>query len=628
MTSRRLLFAAAAVAALALALYHATLLPGLDFGDTGFFQTMAGEMTITPRTGYPLYLAIGNVILWITRLDPARGMNLVSAVEGAIACGVIVLVATALSESLLAGVAAALLFAVSYTFWSQAIIAEVYSLHTLFVALTLLLLLRWSARPTLARLALFFAAFALGFGNHLSMILLLPGYALFLLIAAPGGWRSMLRPRVIALALVIAALGSLQYVWNLRGLWQWPNDPPGLAAAMQTFWFDVTKSDWRDTLVLHVPNSMIRERIAMYGFDLFQQFGWTIPLAPLGLARLAAIDWRRALLMAALYLANVIFAFTYNVGDSHVFYLPSHLILALLMAPGLVAFGLAARMPQARQAIVSATCVLAIGCAAARAYRDYPALDRSDDHRPAEALARMAAGLDDQHAILLADLNWQLTDGFAYFAKVTRPDIAYAWISDVLLYAPALVQHNLAMGRDVVVTSRARDTIVRAYGPLLPAVEDPRVERYSIADLARDVAPGTRYVLCVLRSVAEFTVDRTDLAAALRTLTRTETAVPSGDYVAIAGTAGQPPSLVVGSDTPFRDTVWLDGVRVDVRMESWLDFDTIRRMGFGQVVAARHHALIVERGVSFATFDVNGRPLRVGYAANLFAPQPRYVVRP
>ena len=43
----------------------------------------------------------------------------------------------------------------------------------------------------------------------------------------------------------------------------------------------------------------------------------------------------------------------------------------------------------------------------------------------------------------------------------------------------------------------------------------------------------------------------------------------------------------------------LDGVRVDVRMESWLAFDTIRRMGFGQVVADRRHTLIVERGVSF-----------------------------
>jgi hypothetical protein len=50
-------------------------------------------------------------------------------------------------------------------------------------------------------------------------------------------------------------------------------------------------------------------------------------------------------------------------------------------------------------------------------------------------------------------------------------------------------------------------------------------------------------------------------------------------------------------------------------------------MGFGQVIAARHHTLIVERGVSFAAFDATGRDLRVGYSASVFAPQPRYLVR-
>jgi hypothetical protein len=62
-------------------------------------------------------------------------------------------------------------------------------------------------------------------------------------------------------------------------------------------------------------------------------------------------------------------------------------------------------------------------------------------------------------------------------------------------------------------------------------------------------------------------------------------------------------------------------------MESWLAFDTIRRMGFGQIVARRRHALIVERGVSFVAFDAAGRPLRSGYAGGLFAPQPRYLIR-
>ena len=68
-----------------------------------------------------------------------------------------------------------------------------------------------------------------------------------------------------------------------------------------------------------------------------QQFGWTGPLvATLGLARLFSSHWRRGLLMLTLYVTNVLFAYSYNVGDAHVFYLPSHLCVALLVAPGIV----------------------------------------------------------------------------------------------------------------------------------------------------------------------------------------------------------------------------------------------------------------------------------------------------
>jgi hypothetical protein len=66
---------------------------------------------------------------------------------------------------------------------------------------------------------------------------------------------------------------------------------------------------------------------------------------------------------------------------------------------------------------------------------------------------------------------------------------------------------------------------------------------------------------------------------------------------------------------------------VEVRMESWLSADTIRRMGFGQVVAGRQHALIVERGVSFAALDRTGRAIRTVYAANIFSQQRRYLIR-
>ena len=61
-------------------------------------------------------------------------------------------------------------------------------------------------------------------------------------------------------------------------------------------------------------------------------------------------------------------------------------------------------------------------------------------------------------------------------------------------------------------------------------------------------------------------------------------------------------------------------------MESWLAFDTIRRMGFGQVIAGRRHTLIVERGISFAAFDLHGQAIQTAYQANIFTPQRRWLV--
>jgi hypothetical protein len=85
--------------------------------------------------------------------------------------------------------------------------------------------------------------------------------------------------------------------------------------------------------------------------------------------------------------------------------------------------------------------------------------------------------------------------------------------------------------------------------------------------------------------------------------------------------------LVQAAARPFRTDVRIDGVPVTVRMDSWLAFDTIRRMGFGHVIAGHRHTLIVERGLSFVAFDATGQPLRVAYEGGLFAPQPRFVVQ-
>jgi hypothetical protein len=145
-------------------------------------------------------------------------------VEAALACGLTVLVAVELSGSIAAATAVALLFAASYTFWSQAIIAEVYTLHLTLVLTCCLALYAYALRPSRIRLVVFFAIYAVAFGNHLSMILLLVPFTVFLLQVTPEA-RSLFRPATIGLAVALAAAGALQYWPNFTSTWHVPDGP-------------------------------------------------------------------------------------------------------------------------------------------------------------------------------------------------------------------------------------------------------------------------------------------------------------------------------------------------------------------------------------------------------------------
>ena len=133
---------------------------------------------------------------------------------------------------------------------------------------------------------MFFAVYALGFGNHLMMVLLLPAATLFLAVTMPGGLRGRSCGRASSGSPSrIAALGALQYAWNFRSMYTSLVPPASLAEALQTFWFDVTKSDWRSTMIMGVDESALRPRLGMYWFDVTQQFGMAgVVVALVGLA--------------------------------------------------------------------------------------------------------------------------------------------------------------------------------------------------------------------------------------------------------------------------------------------------------------------------------------------------------
>lgn len=628
------LTAAALVAVVAFSLYFTTLLPGQDLGDTASFQAVAGDRILTPRQGYPLYFAICGLFVHARPSNPAGATNLASAVEASLAAGVLVLVGAELGGALVAGLVAALFLAGSYTYWSQAIIAEVYSLHALVVGLCLLALLAWRRSPTTGRLAAFFAIFALGFGNHLQMALLLPAFTVFLLISAPGGPLTLLRPRIALLAAGIAGLFALQYAWNFSTLYFDP-DHRGFVELLQTFWFDVTKSDWRANMVVTIPWSMIDDRFAMYWFDLRQQVGVPGVIAAVsGLAFLFRISWRLGVLLLLAWFVNWAFAFTYNVGDTHVFYLPSHLFVALAAGCGA---GLAWHAVRGHLAKASATMrpsplVMAAVAAALLAYPawriwdSYPALDRSADASPTQFFERLTAGVNGDHEIMARDMNWQLHNGLDYYARYTKPGLGVLDAPQALLYFPLIVWNNQAMGRDVLLTDGVAALVRTAYGDLLPIERDARVPVRTLAERVSAVPPGTPYVLALIDSYPETPLDPADMKATARRLGIGD-ALPRATYAVIAGRVGERPVLQHAASTPFRVSASLDGHRVEARIECWLQADTIRRMGFGHVIVDRHHVLTLDRGASFVALGSDGAPRAMEWAGGLFAPQPRYIIR-
>ena len=164
--------------------------------DSTALQVKAYLLGIPDVTGYPTYAMLTHLFA--------------SAVFGAATVFLFYLVCRRLTGRTSPSLAAALLFALSETFWSQAVIAEVYTLNTLFVAAIVLVLLIW--RDERRDLYLLLAAFLMGLSltHHLTSGLLLPAGLLFVLLVDRS---RILQRRLVFGGVGLFLLGLLPYLY-------------------------------------------------------------------------------------------------------------------------------------------------------------------------------------------------------------------------------------------------------------------------------------------------------------------------------------------------------------------------------------------------------------------------------
>jgi hypothetical protein len=241
------------LAGIVLLILYLVTLQRIISGSGDEYMYDAGEMQValnlwgTPHApSYPLFIALSAPLVALFKLfgtNPAAAASTASLVWGLAALGVTYdLLRRRTGQPWLAGLLV-LVLGLMQSMWLHNVIAEVYSLYLLFVALILWLALAdenadWSRRRWLALAAL------LGFGvaHHRAVAFLVPGLMVYLW---PEFWRARREmPLTLLLGMLLFLAGFLPYLYiplyaRLGGIWYYgdPSAPDGL-------WTIISAKDW------------------------------------------------------------------------------------------------------------------------------------------------------------------------------------------------------------------------------------------------------------------------------------------------------------------------------------------------------------------------------------------------
>jgi tetratricopeptide (TPR) repeat protein len=365
--------------------YLTALPPALaPYRDAGEMATSAFTLGVSHPTSYPLYILLGRLMNAVPLGNPAYRLSLLSALAGAAALAVIYQ-CCAKRWGPAAGLGAAVLLGLNGTFWSVAVVQEMYTLWMLAAASLLAVALNLRDRYEERLWLGFCLLYGLCLANRLDLVLWAPG----LLWLALGSWEETQTPLWASLcflvfpALLVVSDKNAMIVPLILGTVLWRYRGPGRAAwalrsmvfaaaglALYAYlplrsgrapWLDwnhpmvfanflesVLRSKYGGTLDLlsknYAKGALFGDNMVLYGRHLWENFSLIgLALAAAGSFVCARRDGRRWLGMAAAYWwSGPLFLFMANmppnphaaaIVDPH--YLASDLILVFWAAEGI-----------------------------------------------------------------------------------------------------------------------------------------------------------------------------------------------------------------------------------------------------------------------------------------------------
>jgi len=431
-----------------LALYHVTLAPTItwehDGVDSGDLVTAAYTLGIAHPPGYPLYVLLGKLFTFLPVGEVAYRVNLMSALFAATSVALVYFTVLLLQpktsdllNNMIIAAASALLLAFSPTFWSQAIIAEVYSLNAFLAALMVYLVTLYRSTGKDRQLWIVSLALGLSLGNHLSVLLLLPGMV-FLILR-----RGRPKPRSCLAMAGFFLLGISIYLYLPLRAAQNPPINWGDPHTWSGFWWTVSGTIYRE-YAFALPLVYLPGRIASWTNMLAQQFTWPgLALGLVGIWHLWEYERDYFIFSLTSFGGVAMYALTYNTTDSYVYLIPSYLLFTLWIARGASLllnetlypwlrkkWGLASSRPHLPCFISLCLLLLPVFLI----HSNYPLLDLSEDRGAYDYAAQVFADIPSE-ALVIADTDPHIFSLW-YFRYVVATD------PEAAVFAKGLIQYR------------------------------------------------------------------------------------------------------------------------------------------------------------------------------------------
>lgn len=423
----------AGTVAVLLGLLYATTAPRtVALEDDGSFILTSHFLGIEHPPGYPLHTLLGKAFSLLPVGTVAYRMHLLSAVLGALSVATVWLCARALRLAPLPSYVAAIALGLSPVFWSQSIIAEVYTLNTFFAFGLMHAALRAcpphacgeAAAKGNASLAAMALLFGLSLSNHWPLMLLVaPGLAILL-------WplrREALTRAPLLMAMV--GLGLSPYAWLVFRSWsELPISYYGPIDSLREFWFFVSREGYRGVDVSSTAGW--GDRLSYFGYFGEQLFIQFVAVGTIVAGIGSVVQWREwgrrvsGALLTAFLLPSVglilLLGFDYGAIYKHVLHvypLPAYGIVALWLGLGFAWLSDTFRLRPWVQAVFGLALVLIMLWSGSR-------VNLRADYDWSERYAKAVLQSLPPNAILLVHQDAEIgAIGYFHLVEGLRPDI-------------------------------------------------------------------------------------------------------------------------------------------------------------------------------------------------------------